>query len=129
MSCSWYLTNLLSMSILNNHRFNKMFVFFLIHIANYFCIYTCLYNYLYIHKVLITGPVLDVYWVQLSHPIYCPEFWKKVLLEMFKNGIYLGSLSKQNALFPKTQTFLLLPTHLPHFLWENWCKPNNWLQP
>ena len=50
--CSWYLTKILSMPILENNQGLTRCVFFLIHIANYLCIYTCIYNYLYIHKYL-----------------------------------------------------------------------------
>ena len=40
--------------------------------------------------------------MQLLHPIYCLEFWKKIfLLDMIKNVICFGSVSKQNAFFPK----------------------------
>ena len=31
--------------------------------------------------------------------------------------------------FQKIQTFFFLPADQPHFLGQNWCKPNNWLQP
>ena len=49
------------------------------------------------------APILKVYWVELSHPIYCPdEFRKKIfLLEMVKNGICFGSVNKQNSFFSK----------------------------
>ena len=31
-------------------------------------------------EVLLPGPILDIHWVQLSHPIYCSEFWKNIFV-------------------------------------------------
>ena len=37
-------------------------------------------NHQYFHVITVasfTGPILNHFWVQLSHAICCPEFWKK----------------------------------------------------
>ena len=50
----------------------------------------------------LAGSIIDLYWVRLSHPIKCPDYWDKIFwLEMVKNDICLGVASKQNAPFFK----------------------------
>ena len=54
----------------------------------YFCDVTSIQERrMYLHlqlfvylEVLLPGPILDIHWVQLSHPIYCSEFWKNIFV-------------------------------------------------
>ena len=68
------------------------------------------------HLLIPTGPILDIYLVQLSiAPNLVPWFLKKIfLLEMVKNDICLVGASKQNALFSKKCAPKMQPC--PHYL-------------
>ena len=98
--CSWYLTKLFNMPIRGLTRR----VFFLVHIANYLCTYTCIFNYLYFYKYVYTYS--RAYSRRLLGATIAPNLLPWVLkqiflLEMVKNGICFGSVSKQNALCTK----------------------------
>ena len=42
------------------------------------------------------------FWMQLSHPIYCPEFWRKIFsLEMVKNSSCVGGFKQIKCPFFK----------------------------